>query len=98
MFEIGPSKKEQTFNYDWIGDWGNHNESLPIIAVRNIFERSFSKFNVIKTFHRSSMTDDGLTNLEMMSIESETIKTKIRYDWVDKSICIFENLAKVISR
>jgi len=48
--------------------------------VRNIFERSFSKFNVIKTFHRSTMTDEGLTNLEMMSIESETVKTKIRYD------------------
>jgi len=43
------------------------------------------------------MTDEGLTNLEMMSIESETVKTKIRYDWVDKSICIFENLEKVIS-
>ena len=32
----------------------------------------------------------------MMSIENETAKTKIRYDWVDKIICILQNLDKVI--
>jgi len=64
--------------------------------VRNTFGRIFRKFNVIKTFHRSTMTDERLTNLAVMSIESETAKTKIWYDWVDKIICILQNLEKVI--
>jgi len=34
--------------------------------------RSFSKLNLIKTFHRSTVTDERLTNLAMISIESET--------------------------
>jgi len=37
--------------------WGHHNEHLPITAVRNTVDRSFSKFTLIKTFHRSTMTD-----------------------------------------
>jgi len=53
---------------------------LTIIAVRNTFERDFRKFNLIKTFHRTTMTDDRLIKLAMMSIESETAKTKIRCD------------------
>jgi len=53
---------------------------LPITAVRNrpTVEWSFSKFKLIKTFHRSTLTDETLTNLAMISIESETAKT--RYD------------------
>ena len=39
------------------------------------------------------MTDERLINQAMMSIESETAKTKIRYDWVDKIICILQNLS-----
>ena len=33
----------------------------------------------------------------MISIESQTAETKIRYEWVDKNICLFENMEKVIS-
>jgi len=57
------------------GDWGHSNESLPITAVRNTAERIFSKFRLIKMFHRSNMTDERLTNLARMSIECETAKT-----------------------
>ena len=38
-------------------------------------ERSFSKLKLIKTFHRSTMTDERLSNLAMISIESATAKT-----------------------
>jgi len=43
---------------------------LLITAVRNTVEQSCSKLKL--TFHRSTMTDEGLT---MISIESETAKT-----------------------
>jgi len=33
-------------------------------------ERSFSKLKLIKTFNRASMTDERLTHLAMISIES----------------------------
>jgi len=56
------------------GAWGHSNESLPITAIRNTAERSFSKVRLIKTFHTSTMTDQKLTNLAMISIESETAK------------------------
>jgi len=56
------------------GAWGHSTESLPITAVRNTAEWSFSKFRLIKTFHRSTMTDERLTNLARISIESETAK------------------------
>jgi len=42
------------------------------------------------------MTDERLMNLAMIYIESETAETKIRYNWVDKNICILKNLEKVI--
>ena len=42
------------------------------------------------------MTDERLTNLAMISTESETAETKIRYNWVDNKICILENMEKVI--
>jgi len=51
-------------------DWGHSNQSLPITAVRSTAERSFSKFRLIKTFHRSTMTDERLTNLAKISIEN----------------------------
>jgi len=54
--------------------WGHSNKSLPITAVRNTAKRSFSKLRLVKTFHRSTMTDEWLTNLAMISIESETAK------------------------
>jgi len=54
---------------------GHSNQSLPITTVYNTAERSFSKFRLIKTFHRSTMTDERLTNLARTSIESETAKT-----------------------
>jgi len=55
--------------------WGHSNESFPITAVFNTAEWSFSKFRLIKTFHRSTMTDERQTNLAMISTESETAKT-----------------------
>ena len=45
--------------------------------------------SIIKTFHRSTMTDEKLTNLAMIFIESETAKTLDMT--VDKNICISEN-------
>jgi len=60
------------------GAWGpfhwHPNESFPITAVRNTVELRFSKLRLIKTFHRSTVTDERLTNLAMISIESETAK------------------------
>jgi len=56
------------------GAWSNFNESLPITAVRNTAEQSFSKLKLIKTFYRSTMTDERLTNLAMISIKSEIAK------------------------
>jgi len=38
------------------------------------------------------MTDERLTNLAVISVESETAETKIRYHWANKSIFIFGNL------
>jgi len=49
------------------GAWGHSNENLPTIAVRNTAQRSFSKLRLIKTFHRSTMSDKKLTNLSMIS-------------------------------
>jgi len=34
-----------------------------------------SKLRLIKTLHRTTVTDEKLTNLAMISIESETAKT-----------------------
>jgi len=63
------------FNYYWKGAWSYHRKSLPIPAVRNTVGRTFSKLKLIKTFRRSIMTDERLTNLTMICIESETAKT-----------------------
>ena len=57
------------------GVWGHSNENLPINAVCNIAERSFSKLRIIKMFHRSIMSDEKLAILAMISIESELAKT-----------------------
>jgi len=57
------------------GAWGHSNENLPITAVRNTAERSFSKLTLINTFRRSTMSDKKLTNLAMISIESDISKT-----------------------
>ena len=51
------------------------NESFPITAARIAVDRSFIKLKFIKMFHRSTMTDERLTNLTMISIESENAKT-----------------------
>ncbi|XP_047144613.1 uncharacterized protein LOC124818128 [Hydra vulgaris] len=42
-------------------------------------ERSFSKFKLIKNFHRSTMTQDRLSSLAMLSIESDCAR-KINCD------------------
>jgi len=57
------------------GPCGHHNKSLPITAVRNTVERSFSNLKLVETFQRSTMTDERLTNLAMIFIESETSNT-----------------------
>jgi len=54
---------------------GPSQRNLSITAVRNTVEWSFRKLKLIKTCHRSTMTDERLTNLEMISVESETAKT-----------------------
>jgi len=48
---------------------------LPITALRNTTERTFSTLTLIKMFRRSAMTDKTLANQAMISIESETAKT-----------------------
>jgi len=51
------------------GAWGHSNERLPITS-----ERRFSKLRLIKTFHKSTMTNERLANLAVISIERETAK------------------------
>jgi len=65
---------------------------LPITVVVNTVERSYSKLKFIKTFHRSTMTDERLTNLAMTSTESES--AKILDMTVDTNIFLFENVEK----
>jgi len=57
-----------------MGAWDHSNESFPINAVRNTAEQSFSKLRLIKTFHRSNMTDERLLKVAMTSTESGTAK------------------------
>ncbi|XP_065644636.1 zinc finger MYM-type protein 1-like [Hydra vulgaris] len=42
-------------------------------------ERSFSKLKLIKTFHRSTMVDDRLSSLAMLSIENDVAR-KLNYE------------------
>ena len=70
----------RAFNYDCIEDWCNHNERLPITAVGNAFEGSFSKINMIKTFNRTSMTYERLAMLGMICIESYNAKLMIGHN------------------
>ena len=75
------------------GTWDHSNESLPIATVRNTAERSFSKLTLIKAFHRSSMADESLTNLAMMSIESETAK-KLDMNELTKTFAVLKTWKK----
>jgi len=59
------------------GAWAHHNESVAITALLNTAERSFSKLKLIKTFHRSTMIDEKLTNMAMIFVESELQKHDI---------------------
>ncbi|XP_065652729.1 uncharacterized protein LOC136080021 [Hydra vulgaris] len=47
--------------------------TLPV-TVANA-ERSFSKLKLVKTFHRSTMVDERLSSLAMLSIENEVART-----------------------
>ena len=61
------------------------NGSLYFINVpcdRLSTKRSFSKVKVIKTFHRSTMMDDRLCSLVMLSIERSCAWT-LKYDHID---------------
>ena len=46
--------------------------TLPVTDAST--ERSFSKLNVIKNFMRSTMTQDRLNDLAVLSIESEVTR------------------------
>jgi len=48
---------------------------LPNTAVCDTTEQSFGRLKFIKMFHRSTMTDERLTNLAMISTANETAKT-----------------------
>ena len=63
-----------------------------LTAARKTAERSFSKLRLIKTFYRSAMTDERLTNLAMISIESETAKALDRTELTKK--CAFSKTWK----
>jgi len=78
MSTLPPGKITADAHRKWA--WGHSNESLPITAIRNTAERSFSKLRLIKTFCRSTMTDEKLTNLAVISIESETAKMYDRFE------------------
>jgi len=65
--------------------------------MRNTFERNFRKFNLIKTFHRSTMTDERLTNLAMISIDNATAETEIRFDGVDEILASLKTWKKSFS-
>jgi len=52
-------------------------------------QHSFSKLRLIKMFHRSTMTDERLRKLEIISIECETDET---IDMAD--ICIMKTWKK----
>jgi len=43
--------------------------------MRNTAEQSFSKLRLIKMFHKSTSSDENVTNLAMISIRSELAKT-----------------------
>jgi len=49
--------------------------NLLITATSSTAERSFSKLRLIKTFHRSTTSDEKVTTLAMISNESEFAKT-----------------------
>ena len=49
-----------------------------------IAERRFSKLKLIKSYLRSSMSQDRLSNLSLISIELETVE-KIEFDQVISS-------------
>jgi len=47
--------------------------TVPVIVATA--ERIFSKMKLIKSFHRSNMPHERLTNMAMISTESETAET-----------------------
>ena len=55
--------------------------TLPVTVASA--ERSFSKLNIIKNFMRSTMTQDRLNNLAVLSIESEVTRKIDFTDIVD---------------
>jgi len=67
------------FKNDLQDCYGNLSIALRILLTVPVSvasaERSFSKLKLIKTFHRSTMTDERLTHLAMISIESDTAKS-----------------------
>lgn len=44
---------------------------MTILVTTTICERSFSKFKLIKTYLRSTMTEERLNNLALISIEND---------------------------
>jgi len=75
--DIAPIPEKIYADANGKGAWGHSNESLPINGVRNAAERSFSKLRLIKTFHRSTMTDERLTNLAMSLLKVKLLKQLI---------------------
>jgi len=76
------------------GAWGHSNESLPITPLRNTAKRSFNKLRLIKTFHRSTMIDEKLTHLAMISTGSETAKA-LDMDDLTKTFAFLKTWKKV---
>lgn len=68
-------KLVDVFPYTWI--------SLRILLTIPVTvasgERSFSKLKLIKTYLRSSMTDDRLSSLAILSIEND-LAEKVNYE------------------
>lgn len=56
--------------------------TIPVISVSA--ERSFSKLKIIKGYLRSTMTQDHLSGLALMSIEQETAREVDFEDLIDK--------------
>jgi len=51
--------------------------SFAITAVRNAAELRFSKLRLIKAFHRSTVTDERLTNLATISLKVKLPEVKV---------------------
>ena len=59
-------------------------------------ERSFSKLKLIKTYLRNSLAQDKLSNLALLSIENNILKSLNTTEY--KYFCKYENSKQIINK